>query len=64
MQWLNVGKVTIRPKKIRSTWFAYPTCPAPHCGADATVSNDTQFGEYEGVCDEGHELRINHTARA
>lgn len=60
MQWLNVGKVTIRPKKIGSDWFAFLTCPAPYCGADATASNDTQFGEYEGVCGEGHELRIPH----
>lgn len=62
MQWLNVGKVTIRPQQIGSQWFAFLTCPAPHCGADATVSNDTQSGEYEGVCGEGHDLHIPHVA--
>jgi hypothetical protein len=61
VQWLNIGsRVTIRPRRIDSEWWAFLTCPAPHCGANATATNDTQFGEYGGVCDEGHELRIPH----
>lgn len=58
MQWINVGKVTITPRRAGSEWFAYPRCPAPYCGAAATVSNNEEFGEYGGVCDEGHELAI------
>ncbi|MFI7470527.1 hypothetical protein [Nonomuraea sp. NPDC049646] len=60
MQWLNVGQVAIQPRKNGPKWFAYLTCPAPLCGAKATVSNNTQFGTYEGVCSEDHELRIPH----
>lgn len=60
MRWLNVGKVAIKPRKIGSNWFAFLTCPASYCKADATVSNAKQFGEYGGVCGDGHDLRISH----
>lgn len=60
MQWINVGPVTIRPRKVGSEWWADLTCPAPHCGRKVSVKNDQQFGEYGGWCGGGHELAIPH----
>lgn len=63
MTYINVGRVSITPRKIGSEWWAFLTCPAPGCSAQATTTNDAEFGTYEGVCGEMHEIRIPHLAR-
>lgn len=64
MKYINVGHVSINPRKIGSEWWAFLTCPAPDCGESATTKSPTRFGTYEGVCGDMHELRIPHTAKS
>ena len=64
MKRINVGHVSISPRKIGSEWFAFLTCPAPECSERATTKCSTQYGTYEGVCGDMHELTIPHLAKS
>jgi hypothetical protein len=64
MRYINVGRVRIRPRQIGSEWWADLTCPAPDCDEPATTKSDTQYGTYEGVCGDMHELHIPHTGKS
>lgn len=39
-------------------WQGVLACPAPGCGADASVTSREKTGPYSGACSAGHTLSV------